>query len=288
MTSLPVQLLVGVILSGLIAWLAYKRNSLSKSGVAGAMLVGTMIFGFGGWVWGMTLIAFFVLSTLLSHYKESEKEKLAAEKFDKGNARDFGQAAANGGAGALIALATIFVPDPLMLAAFVGIMATVNADTWATEIGVLSTKPPRLITTFKPVEPGTSGGVTWTGTLATIGGALAIGLSTALFMAIDGLFGGAGFDAAGGSILALIAAAGVGGLAGSLFDSLLGATVQSIYFCPTCDKETEKRIHTCGTQTDHARGWRWLNNDLVNFIASMVGGAVAALIFWLMQGITPL
>jgi len=283
--NLPIQLLVGVILSGLIALLAYKRNSLSKSGVAGAMLVGTAIFGFGGWVWGMTLIAFFVLSTLLSHYKEREKEQIAAEKFDKGGRRDFGQAAANGGAGALIALAYVFVPDPLILAAFAGIMATVNADTWATEIGVLSTKPPRLITTFEPVEPGTSGGVTLLGTLATLGGAIAIGLSLILFLAIDGIFGGVGFEMAGEPALAvpgLILAAGIGGLAGSLFDSLLGATVQSIYFCPICEKETEKCLHTCGTQTDQARGWRWLNNDLVNFISSIVGGAVAGLVFWVM------
>ncbi|MBN1123063.1 MAG: DUF92 domain-containing protein [Anaerolineae bacterium] len=280
--NLLIQLPVGIVLSGLIAFLAYKRNSLSKSGVAGAMLVGTAIFGFGGWAWGMTLIAFFVLSTLLSHYKEREKEHIAAEKFDKGGTRDFGQAAANGGAGALAALAYIFVPDPLILAAFAGIMATVNADTWATEIGVLSTKPPRLITNFEPVEPGTSGGVTWLGTLATIGGAIAIGLSLILFLALDGIFGGAGFSVAGGAILSLLAAAAVGGLAGSLFDSLLGATVQSIYFCPTCEKETEKRLHTCGTQTDHARGWHWLNNDLVNFISSIVGGLIAGLVFWLM------
>jgi uncharacterized protein (TIGR00297 family) len=283
--NLLIQLPVGIVLSGLIAFLAYKRNALSKSGVAGAMLVGTAIFGFGGWAWGMTLIAFFVLSTLLSHYKEGEKEHIAAEKFDKGGTRDFGQAAANGGAGALIALAYVFVPNPLILTAFAGIMATVNADTWATEIGVLSKKTPRLITTFEPVEPGTSGGVTWLGTLATIGGAIAIGLSLILFLAVDGIFGGAGFEMAGEPALAvpgLILAAGVGGLAGSLFDSLLGATVQSIYFCPVCEKETEKRLHTCGTQTDHARGWRWLNNDLVNFISSVVGGAVASLIFWLL------
>jgi uncharacterized protein (TIGR00297 family) len=174
------------------------------------------------------------------------------------------------------------VPDPLVLAAFAGIMATVNADTWATEVGVLSKKPPRMITTFEPVEPGTSGGVTPLGTLATLGGATAIGLSLILFLAVDGIFGGAGFGMAGGSILALIAAAGIGGLAGSLFDSLLGATVQSIYFCPTCDKETEKRLHTCGTQTESARGWRWLNNDLVNFLSSIVGGVIAGLIFWLL------
>jgi uncharacterized membrane protein len=67
----------------------------------------------------------------------------------------------------------------------------------------------------------------------------------------------------------------LGGVAGSLFDSLLGATVQAIYFCPTCQKETEQKLHTCGTPTTIKRGWRWLNNDWVNFISSLFGAAVA-------------
>ena len=60
------------------------------------------------------------------------------------------------------------------------------------------------------------------------------------------------------------------------FDSLLGATVQTIYTCPVCHKETEKRLHTCGTPTERLRGWAWLNNDLVNFSASLVGALVGA------------
>jgi hypothetical protein len=51
--------------------------------------------------------------------------------------------------------------------------------------------------------------------------------------------------------------------------------VQAIYFCPACQKETEKRLHTCGETTRHTRGWRWFGNDLVNFIASGVGAVVA-------------
>jgi uncharacterized membrane protein len=68
------------------------------------------------------------------------------------------------------------------------------------------------------------------------------------------------------------------GLCGSLFDSLLGATVQAMYYCPTDQKETEKHpLHTCGTETVHIRGWKWLDNDWVNFACSAAGVAVALL-----------
>jgi uncharacterized membrane protein len=66
------------------------------------------------------------------------------------------------------------------------------------------------------------------------------------------------------------------GLAGSLFDSLLGATVQAMYYCPADNKETEKHpLHTCGTKTVHIRGWSWLDNDWVNFACGAVGALVA-------------
>ena len=140
------RLAIGLVLSGAIGLLAYRRDALTSSGVAGAMLVGTLIFGFGGWTWGLTLIAFFVSSSLLSHYRRAEKEAVA-EQFDKNERRDLGQVLANGGLGALLALAVYFLVDlagqaraghPLyvyLTVAYFGVMATVNADTWATEIG---------------------------------------------------------------------------------------------------------------------------------------------------------
>ncbi|MCA9975363.1 MAG: DUF92 domain-containing protein, partial [Anaerolineales bacterium] len=56
-----------------IVSLAVWRGSLSKSGAAGALIIGTLTFGLGGWVWGVLLGVFFVSSSLLSHFKEEEK-----------------------------------------------------------------------------------------------------------------------------------------------------------------------------------------------------------------------
>jgi uncharacterized protein (TIGR00297 family) len=262
----PFEILGGLILSAVVAVAGYRRAALSKSGVAGALITGTILCGLGGWEWGMLLIAFFISSSALSHYRESDKENLA-EKFAKGHQRDMGQALANAGVASALAIVGLFWNHPLLYIACAGSMAAVNADTWATELGVLSRRPPRLITTGQPVDVGTSGGVTALGMVASIGGA-----------GLIGLFGGAGglvveMGLAGASLVLLSAV--VGGLIGALCDSVLGATIQAIYWCDICEKETEQRTHRCGTPTRRVRGLPWLNNDLVNFLASLIGAASA-------------
>ena len=265
------RLLLGLVLALAIGWAGYVRGSLSGSGVAGAVVLGTLIFGLGGLAWGALLVVFFVSSSALSHYKASRKVAVA-QAFSKGGRRDLWQTLANGGVGALAALGNALWPHPLWWAGFVGALATVNADTWATELGVLSRAAPRLITTGWPVLAGTSGGLTAAGTLAALGGAALIGLVAAGFGLAAGQPGGAA------AWLLLVAA--LAGLLGSLFDSLLGATVQAIYYCDACGKETERHpLHGCGAPTRRLRGWRWMNNDWVNFI-SAVGGAGAAVVFW--------
>ena len=263
-----VQIASGLVLSAIIAWLAYRRAALTKSGVAGAILTGTAIFGFGGLDWGLLLIAFFVSSSLLTRYRQAAKAQVA-EQFAKGGPRDLWQALANGGMAALIALVyglagTASVP---LLFAFVGAMAEANADTWATELGILSKQTPRMITTRQPVAAGTSGGITWDGTGAALAGAMLIGGLAALFRWLAGM--------PANTAAMLLPVAALAGTAGALADSLLGATVQGIYYCDACGKETERELHRCGNRTRLVRGWRALNNDWVNLIGTLVG-AVAA------------
>lgn len=267
------RLLLGLLFSSAIALLAYRRRSLSRSGVAGAMASGTLITGMGGWSWGLALIYFFVSSSLLSHFREREKAVAAADKFSKGSQRDIVQAAANGGLGSLCALAyglsTTARARRWLQAAFIGALATANADTWATELGILSASQPRLITSWRRVPPGTSGGVTLLGGAASALGALTLGL---FFWIAQGCRK----RCAGLPVISLCS-----GMAGSLFDSLLGATMQAMYYCPSCQAETERRVHRCGTATMRLRGITWMNNDTVNFLATACGAAVAV-------GIAPL
>jgi len=264
---------LGLLLSVVIAALAYWRGALSSSGAVGASVVGTLIFSIGGLTWAILLIAFFVTSSAWSHYQARAKESLA-EKFQKGHRRDLGQVLANGGWGALLALAYACTPQPILFVAFVGAMATVNADTWATELGVLSRTPPRLITTGRVVAVGTSGGVTPLGVFVAFAGALLIGILASVSQVTR----------VNRPLFILVAACA--GLLGSLFDSLLGATVQAIYFCDADQKETEARVHRCGRATRRVRGWRWLDNDGVNFSASVVGSMIAMALYQVIGGWT--
>lgn len=264
------QILLGFALGALIAFLAWKAGSLSISGGWAAMLTGGIIFGLGGFAWAILLITFFVTSSALSRLF-SRRKAVLNEKFSKGSQRDWGQVAANGGLGALLAVLYWLTrgEQSWVWAAFAGAMAAVNGDTWATELGVLSNSVPLLITTGRPVERGTSGGVTRTGYLAVLGGSLAIGIPAALFVPAE-------------QRLVLIAVVAAAGILGSSFDSLLGATVQAIYICPVCSKETERHpLHTCGSKTTIQRGWKWMDNDWVNFLCS-AAGAVTAGGLWLL------
>lgn len=272
----PIQVFGGFFISVLVGLAAYQRQALTRSGVAGAVLTGTLIFGFGGWAWGLLLIAFFVSSSMLSHYHKMEKESLV-EKFAKGHQRDMAQALANGGWGAVLAIAYIFTPRSILWAAFVGAIASVTADTWATELGVLSRSQPRLITTRQPVPVGTSGGVSALGTAATVAGGFFIGLVTLLLHELASVVKG---EPLVWVDLWIVVVGVAGGLVGSFFDSLLGATVQGIYYCDRCAKETEKTRHDCGQVTRLVRGHRWLSNDLVNLLSSVVGSAAAVAVAW--------
>ena len=265
-----IQLLIGLILGVLIALAAWRLKALSRSGAYAAAISGGLIFGLGGLPWAVLLLTFFISSSALSRLFAKRKASLS-EKFSKGSQRDWGQVLANGGLGAGLAVVHAFLPhETWPWVAFAGAMAAVNADTWATELGVLNPSLPRLLTTGKPVERGSSGAISLLGSLAALTGAGLVAMLAYLFDPVKGF-------------AAVWAGATLAGIGGAFFDSLLGATVQAIYWCPSCKKETERHpLHLCGTETSQIRGWSWLNNDWVNFGASLAGALLATALFYLL------
>jgi uncharacterized protein (TIGR00297 family) len=273
---------IGFVLAVIIAVAAWRAKSLNGQGAVAAALLGTVIFGLGGLGWAILLLGFFISSSVLSRLFRKQK-MVFDEKFSKSAQRDAGQVLANGGIAGVFVLLHVLLPQLTATSlpstvetwpwvGFAGALAAANADTWATELGVLSRSAPRLITSGRKVERGTSGGVSAAGMAAAAGGSLLI--------AVLGVVCWQGkVFALAPNALAWLVGITLAGIAGSLADSLLGATFQAIYWCPNCLKETERYpLHSCGTQTRRIRGWPWLNNDWVNAACTLVGGVVALLI----------
>jgi uncharacterized protein (TIGR00297 family) len=219
------------------------------------------------------LLTFFVPSVALSRVGR-ERKRTALADVDKTGARDAAQVLANGGVAAACALGAHFAGKRFagqrfagarlgrsgFAIAFAGAFAAAAADTWGTEIGTLVKQSPRSIVTFKPIATGLSGGVTAAGTLAEIAGALFV--ATAAIALVPRAFW----------------AVFAGGVAGALLDSVLGASVQTLAWCPACLRATERNPHLCGTPTRPVRGLSWFGNDAVNFTATAGGAFVAVLL----------
>ncbi|MCK4385696.1 MAG: DUF92 domain-containing protein, partial [candidate division Zixibacteria bacterium] len=172
--------------------------------------------------------------------------------------RDIWQVFSNGSIAASMVLLHFFFPSFIWYLLYLTALAAVTADTWATEIGILSKSEPVLITSFRKVSPGRSGGITFLGTSASFLGSLVLASSgmipyfSAYQMDFETVF--------------LIT---LWGFFASVLDSLLGATIQAQYLCPVCKKITERKIHCGNNQTTLYSGIFWINNDLVNFFCSL-------------------
>ena len=232
-----------------------KRIGLTRDGLVAALVVGIVVLACTGWQGALVLFAFFIPSTLLSRLGKTRKQRLV--DIGKTGPRDALQVLANGAVAALAALVALRAGAPA-LAAFAGAFAACSADTWATELGTLARGAPRSLLTFRRLAPGLSGGVTWQGSLAQCAGAALVALVATVVH------------------VAPFWPVAVAGVAGSLLDSLLGATIQTLRYCPACERDCETNPHVCGTPTALRRGLSWFDNDAVNGAASLCGALVAA------------
>jgi uncharacterized protein (TIGR00297 family) len=251
------QLLLGAFFAFLVAAGSYALRFLTLSGAVATLFLGVVVFGFGGWQWAVPILTFFLLSSLLSRYGRSRKKQFDV-LYRKSYTRDWAQVASNGGlAGAIVLLATL---NPIydFYPIYLGALAAVTADTWGTEIGVLTKGRTISVLSTQTVLPGTSGGISEHGTIA--------GAIGALFIALSGYLWYSDLKTA---IIVVLA-----GAAGSLGDSVIGATLQVQFRCGVCGRQTERAVH-CGSPTMQIAGVPWINNDVVNLFCSVVGALIA-------------
>jgi len=273
------QFILGFTLAAVVALAAWRLGALDRGGALGAFLIGGAVFGFGGPVWGAVLVVFFLSSSALSYFRSDRKADIT-DSGDRAPRRNLSQTLANGGLAAALAVVVGIVTRespwyPTLTLAYFGALSAATADTWATELGLLSSRPPRLITTGAPVSAGQSGGVTTVGLLASLAGGAFIGLSAFILIQLASLATTGQWFLQDWFLLPLCTLAG---LSGSLVDSFLGATWQRQNFCSACQMNTEYNEHSCGNLTQHVQGVSWLNNEVVNFIATVTGAVIAALL----------
>lgn len=308
-------------MAGAAALAARRANALTTDGAVAAAIIGFVVFGWGRMAAAWPLLVFFATASALTRVSARLRRRVDHAKagfsnasFSDAKGRRAPQVLANGGVAAAVVAASWIWPHPLWTAAFAGAIATSTADTWATELGVMSRRAPVLITTWKPAQPGQSGAVSLAGTLAGGAGAALIAAVAAVTF---------GRDALGASVTVnppfLTLAALAGGTIGMLLDSVLGATVQARYRCPACHAVTEERYHMCSgdeslrhprasgglkptaaarsrhgsggardkglgaprVRTVLVAGRPVFDNDVVNFVASLGGAVAAAFIYWL-------
>jgi uncharacterized protein (TIGR00297 family) len=253
----------GALLAVTIAIAGYRARFLTASGGIGVAILGSTIMVLTGnalkW-WGV-ILAFFISASLLT--KLGGRRKASSDSTNDRSGRSLVQVLANGGPATFCIIAAQLWLQQAWYLIFVGAVAAVNADTWATEIGMRWGGTPRNITNGRAMEAGESGGVTLAGGLAACAGAL--------FVAIAAIWLGGGIRASGVTIIA------VAGVAGALADSLLGATVQSVYTCSSCERRTESSRH-CGERGLISTGIPGFNTHWVNFACGCTGALVCALL----------
>ncbi|KAG0707274.1 integral membrane protein DUF92-domain-containing protein [Suillus ampliporus] len=158
-----------------------------------------------------------------------------------------------------------------------GHFACCLGDTLASELGILSSRPPILITTLKTVPPGTNGGVSLGGTLASLFGGLSVGVTMFISLIIENAHCRSSWI----TILpSLLFWGGVAGFGGSLLDSFLGATLQRTRY--SVDKKVILTGHS--EATDRGRkdtvevisGLNLLTNNQVNLLSSIGTALVVA------------
>jgi len=247
--DLPRRAFLGLIVNVAIAAAAFVARSIDLGGALSAVFIGTAITVGLGLAGLAPMIVFFVVGSAVTKLGYGAKAAKGISQ-EKGGARGWRNAWANGGVPAFLALLAgasqhqigTFAPIALTVA-YAASVATAAADTCSSEIGKAYGSRTWLITNLKPVSPGTEGAVSLEGTV----GGLAGGAIVASIGACTGLYG-----------LSVVPLVAVAALLGSLAESLIGTVAER-------------------------RGW--INNDLLNAVNTAIGAGIGVLLL-LMAGVS--
>ncbi|CAK1556384.1 unnamed protein product [Leptosia nina] len=273
----PGRWLAACIIPILVAFYGYRRKTLSLSGALLALVVGFVLV-LSNYCFMMTLLIFFLSSSKASHFRPHLKKKFE-EDFKAGGERTWVQVLCNGGMATQLGILYLidvgsserpidFVKDyraSWLSMGVLGVLACCNGDTWASELGtVLSKSDPYLITSFKKVPKGTNGGISFIGTVLSTLAGIVIGVAHYLSILY---FADRTTWMYAPPQWPIIVYGGLGGLIGSMIDSIMGATLQY----SGIDKDGKIVSHS-SVSVKHISGKNILDNNSVNLISTVVMG----------------
>ena len=234
--------IISVVLVLALLLLSRVRDLLDNSGLFAATITGLTVSLLGHWTWLIALFIFLIIGSLATKWKLEEKKLLSLEEANEG-LRSWKNVLANGGAVSLMAVYNFISPgEEWIYFAAIASISVALSDTLASEIGSLDTRT-RSITTLQSVPAGTNGGMSPTGTLAALIGAIIISIIGVIFSPADSTIN---------DINLLLMLTLIGWL-GCQVDSLLGALLEN-------------------------RGY--LGKHSVNFLATFSGSLIAIIFYY--------
>jgi len=234
-----------------MAFRSYKRKSVNIGGAISMVILGAIPVWTMNWMLFTAMAVMFLTSTFLTNFKRRKKDRMLQDVILH-QPRNALQGLANLGLGSVLCVIDFYCFSQVLVIAATASVAAANADTWSSELGVISKKSPRLILSGKKVPPGISGGVSLLGSIAGIAGSFVIAL---VFLAFT--------ESLEGSFIVLIS-----GIFGFSVDSVSGELFQALYL-------SEK-----GSNTEHpsgklVKGLHWITNDFINFICTFSAAALS-------------
>lgn len=229
--------MAALVLNALLIALAQRLPLLTRAGWVHAGCLGTLLWGALGPRGWLAVVLYLLLGSLVTRMGFRTKQARGLAE-GRGGARGPENVWGSAATGAVLALAAVLAPavwQPLLLVGFAASFAAKLADTFGSELGKRWGRHTVLITSLRPVPPGTEGAISLEGTAASLVGSAVMAF---LMLALGWLPGSAAW-----LLVTLV------GLAATLLESLIGATAQ-------------QRL-------------RWLSNELVNAIQTAIAALLA-------------
>jgi uncharacterized protein (TIGR00297 family) len=248
--QVQLSILLGIALSILVVSLIFLLGFLSLEAIVPAVLVGTITYGIGGTHSIVVLGVFFISASLLTLVNDWSIRKDEINESRRGGR----QVWSNAFWFVSFLLGSYILNSESLMIAALSALATSSADTWGTEVGLFSKNKKTIsITRFTEVRPGTDGGVSLNGTIASLIGSALIGGVYTYFLTENDT-----------SIFLIIT---VSGFMGSIIDSIIGDRFQTSF-----------DLHA-GTP-DYGSKF-YISNNVVNWLSTGLGAILGLILYYI-------